>query len=67
MKVYVAFLTVLATLAMASPAKDGNLEARVDCSTCGCSSAESCTVSLLPEVNNYAKNEDMLRQYSSSM
>lgn len=30
---------------MANPAKVGDLEARVDCSTCGCSSAESCTVS----------------------
>ena len=49
MKISVAFMTLLAGFAMASPAKVGDLEARVDCSTCGCSSAESCTVSSSPQ------------------
>ncbi|KAI1380191.1 hypothetical protein F4677DRAFT_406123 [Hypoxylon crocopeplum] len=48
MKVSFTLVTLLAGWAMASPAVVGNLEARQDCSTCGCSSAESCTVSPPP-------------------
>lgn len=52
----VALLSVLAGLALASPgarnANDaGPLAARVDCSTCGCSSAESCTVTAPPPLS----------------
>ncbi|KAF8856353.1 hypothetical protein BDZ45DRAFT_804259 [Acephala macrosclerotiorum] len=43
MKVSITLLTLLAAFAMASPAAVGDLEARIDCSTCGCSSTESCT------------------------
>ena len=47
MKFAVAILSLLAAVAIASPAAVNNnpLEARVDCNHCGCSSAESCTVS----------------------
>ncbi|KAI1414393.1 hypothetical protein F5Y13DRAFT_188050 [Hypoxylon sp. FL1857] len=48
MKVSFAFVTLLAGWAMATPAAVGNLEARVDCSTCGCSSSESCTFDVSP-------------------
>ncbi|KAI1846311.1 hypothetical protein JX266_007516 [Neoarthrinium moseri] len=44
MKFSITVLTLLAGFAMASPAAlGGDLEARVDCKHCGCSSAESCT------------------------
>ncbi len=46
MKFTIALLSLLAAVAVASPANvDSPLEARIDCSKCGCSSAESCTVS----------------------
>lgn len=46
MKVTIAFLSLLAAVAMASPANVNNpLEARFDCNTCGCSSTDACTVS----------------------
>lgn len=51
MNFYITIVTMLASLAVATPANPGNLEARVDCSTCGCSSAESCTVSTPWTVN----------------
>lgn len=44
MNFFITVVTMLASLAVASPANLNDLEARVDCSTCGCSSAESCTV-----------------------
>lgn len=47
MKITIALITFLAGFAMANPAVVGNLETRDECSTCGCSSAESCTVSHL--------------------
>jgi hypothetical protein len=47
MKFSVAFLSLLASLAVASPgarnAEAGDLAARADCKHCGCSSTESCT------------------------
>ncbi|KAB5580264.1 hypothetical protein GE09DRAFT_1212717 [Coniochaeta sp. 2T2.1] len=45
MKFTIAILSLLAAVAIASPAAVNNnpLEARIDCSHCGCSSAESCT------------------------
>ncbi|KAI0126097.1 hypothetical protein BJ170DRAFT_725898 [Xylariales sp. AK1849] len=62
MKLSITLLTLLAGWALASPAMVGDLEARVDCSTCGCSSAESCTFDVsLPDVidfSNYCQNTD---------
>jgi hypothetical protein len=45
MKFFIPVVALLAGFAMASPAGNGDslLEARIDCSKCGCSSAESCT------------------------
>lgn len=45
MKASIAFLSLLVAFVIASPAPADKLEARIDCSTCRCSSAESCTVS----------------------
>jgi hypothetical protein len=45
MKVSIAFIGLLAAFAIASTAPVDKLDARIDCSTCHCSSVESCTVS----------------------
>lgn len=69
MKFLLPLLTLLAGFAMASPAVVGDLEAREDCSTCGCSSVESCTVSSSP-VWTSMLDRDMLkplRQFDVSL
>lgn len=46
MKFTVAIISLLAAVAMASPANVNNpLEVRFDCAKCGCSSVDACTVS----------------------
>ncbi|KAH8894646.1 hypothetical protein GQ53DRAFT_821010 [Thozetella sp. PMI_491] len=51
MQFSLALVTLLAGWAVASPAAVNNLDARVDCSTCRCSSVESCTFDVMLPVN----------------
>lgn len=55
MKLSITLIAFLAAFVVASPAAVSNpLQERIDCSKCGCSSAESCTVgSSLPSAYHF--------------